>query len=125
MTRRILLVALALAALAPAAEAAAPIKVIGSARATGEYAAASARGSANRPAALYVRAYGSELDVSTAMTCSRGLSVGTKSQHIAGQAVSGKLYRLALPMVRPTKCSVAAAVISAGPLRVQLLAQTR
>jgi hypothetical protein len=121
MRRLVLVAAVAATVLAPVAQAA-PIHVIGSARASGEYAATNATGTATRPAALYVRAYGRQLDVSTAMTCSRRVSVGSASRHIAA-AVSGRLYRLALPMARPDKCTVAATVIGAGTIRVQILAR--
>lgn len=120
--KRLLTLTTVLATLAGAAGAsAAPIHLIGSARAAGEFAATTASGHAEHPGALYVRGYGRGLSISTAITCSRGIGAGTRSRRIR-VAIPGRLYRLALPMLRPDSCEVAASISGRGPIRVQLLA---
>jgi hypothetical protein len=102
---------------APAGAAAAALHVIASSRSSGEYAATSVAGRGKAP--IYARAYGKQLSLTAATTCTRGASVGTKTTRVQ-HPVAGRLYRLRTAFAG--ECGASATLSGRGPIRLQLLA---
>jgi hypothetical protein len=91
---------------APADAATAALHVIAGSRSSGK-------------APIYARAYGKQLSLTAATTCTRGASVGTKTTRVQ-HAVSGRLYRLRAAFAG--ECGASATLSGRGPIRLQLLA---
>jgi hypothetical protein len=116
-----LLVALmALASAAVAEGATSSLRVLRQGRATGQFAIVSASGSKAHARAMYLRAYGHGLSGFVVTACSRGLSVGSRSQTLSSM-VSGRLYKLRLPNAGGD-CDVTASLSGSGSIRLQVLA---
>jgi hypothetical protein len=114
-------VALVVVALVTAAAAvASPIRVIGQARSSGDFAVAAASGEKKNAHALYLRGYGRKLSALGVVACSRNFSIGSKSTRFRSM-VSGRLYRLRQPFVGD--CSVTASLSGRGRIRLQILAR--
>jgi len=101
-------------------------RVIGSGRASGDFAVASADGSANRPHMLAVRitnSRGGSVSGFAAVSCSKGFGIGSKSASYSGR--SPLLKVLPLPMRNSDSCDVIASgsSMSGGTLVVQILKQ--
>lgn len=116
----LVVVVLISAAVATAALGAQQLRVLGRASSAGDFAVAAASGSKQRPGGMWVRAYGRDLSVIAVIACSRGFSVGSRSQEIPS-AVSGRLYRLRLPLTSADSCDVTASVSGSGSIRIQIL----
>jgi hypothetical protein len=102
--------------------AAASLRVIGkgtSGSSSGEFAVTVARGSKKKANALYIRGYGRDLSGHAVVTCSRGLSIGSKSKSFDAVR-SGQLYRLPLPFAGD--CEVTASLSGFGRIRLEILA---
>jgi hypothetical protein len=100
--------------------------VIGSARASGDFAAASASGTANHPHLLAVRitsSRGGSVSGFAAVSCSKGFGIGSKSLTYTGRSPLLKL--LSIPMKNSDTCEVVASGSSTagGTLVVQILKQ--
>jgi hypothetical protein len=105
---------------AAAANAVAGLKVIGSARSSGDFAVAAANGNKNNAHVIYLRAYGRGLSGMGVVACSRGIaSIGSKSTEL-GQMRSGRLYKLRMPF--RGDCQVTASLSGSGNIRLQILA---
>ncbi len=121
---RTLLVAAVMAGVAVstvAAANAAGLRVIGSARSSGEFAVAAANGSKNHASVIYVRGYGRGLSGMGVVACSRGFtSIGSKSTDLSHMR-SGHLYRLRMPF-SGGDCQVTASLGGSGGIRLQILA---
>jgi hypothetical protein len=117
-----LVIALVVVALITAAVAtAAPLRVIGGARSSGDFAVAAANGEKKNAHALYLRGYGRKLSGFGVVACSRGVaSIGSKSTTFR-RMTSGTLYRLRQPFVG--NCSVTASLSGSGRIRLQILAR--
>jgi hypothetical protein len=118
LTIALALIAL-LASILTATAAAGSLRVIGSGRASGQFAVTSASGSKRNTQAVYLRGYGRRLSGYAVIACSRGFSVGSRSAHL-NRMSSGRLYRLRLPM--RGDCDVTASMSGAGRIRLQILA---
>jgi hypothetical protein len=118
LTIALALIAL-LASVVTAAATAGSLRVIGSGRASGQFAVTSATGSKRHTQAVYLRGYGRQLSGFAAIACSRGFSVGSRSATL-NRMVSGRLYRLRLPM--RGDCDVTASMSGSGRIRLQILA---
>jgi hypothetical protein len=122
-TVRALLVAAVIAGVAvsmAAAANAAGLRVIGSARSSGEFAVAAANGSKNHARVIYLRGYGHDLSGMGVVACSKGYtSVGSKSTELSHMR-SGRLYKLKMPF--RGDCQVTASLSGSGRIRLQILA---
>jgi hypothetical protein len=122
-TVRTLLVAavIASAAVSMVASAnAAGLRVIGSARSSGEFAVAAANGSKKHAHVIYLRGYGHDLSGMGVVACSRGIaSIGSKSTELSHMR-SGRLYKLRMPF--RGDCQVTASLSGSGRIRLQILA---
>ena len=122
-TVRALLVAAVIAGVAvsmAAAANAAGLRVIGSARSSGEFAVAAANGSKNHAHVIYLRGYGHDLSGMGVVACSKGYtSVGSKSTELSHMR-SGRLYKLKMPF--RGDCQVTASLSGSGRIRLQILA---
>jgi hypothetical protein len=115
----LLAVVAALAVALPATAATTSLRVIGSARSSGDFAVAAANGSRKNAKAVYVRGYGRSLSGFAAVACSKGFSVGSKSTTLSRMS-SGELYKLRLPFAGD--CDVTASLSGSGSIRLQILA---
>jgi hypothetical protein len=100
--------------------------VIGSARASGDFAVASASGTANHPRLLAVRitnSHGGSVNGFAAISCSKGFGIGSKSATYSGH--SPLLKVLPIPMKNSDRCQVVASgsSMAGGTLVVQILKQ--
>jgi len=122
-TVRTLFVAAAIAGVAVSSIAsanAAGLRVIGSARSSGEFAVAAANGSKNHARVIYLRGYGRGLSGMGVVACSRGFtSIGSKSTELSHMR-SGRLYKLRMPF--RGDCQVTASLSGSGRIRLQILA---
>lgn len=122
-TVRTLLVAAVLAGVAVstvAAANAAGLRVIGSARSSGEFAVTAASGSKNHARVIYLRGYGHGLSGMGVVACSKGIaSIGSKSTNLSHMR-SGRLYKLRMPF--RGDCQVTASLSGSGRIRLQILA---
>jgi hypothetical protein len=122
-TFRTLLVAAVLAGIAVSMVAvanAAGLRVIGSARSSGDFAVAAANGEKKHAHVIYLRGYGHDLSGMGVVACSRGLySIGSKSTELSHMR-SGRLYRLRMPF--RGDCQVTASLSGSGRIRLQILA---
>jgi len=72
-----------------AAANAAGLRVIGSARSSGDFAVAAANGSKKHAHVIYLRGYGRDLSEMGLVACSRGIgSIGSTTSRICARAVS-------------------------------------
>jgi hypothetical protein len=95
------------------------LRVIATARSSGDFASAAASGYARNVHAVYLRGTGRNLAHGFGtIACTHGGSLGTKATTMA-RMVSGKLYRLRLPF--PGDCQVTASLTGAGPIKIQIL----
>jgi hypothetical protein len=121
MKKHLIIAAAVAAVLVPTATAASSsLRVIGSGRAAGSFAIASASGSKHNMRAAYLRAYGSRLSTFAVVACSRGYSVGSNTKRFSSMR-SGQLYRLRLPM-GGGDCDVTASLSGRGRIKLQILA---
>ena len=112
------IVAVAISAIASAD--AAGLKVIGSARSSGEFAVAAANGNKNHAHSLWLRGYGRGLSGMGVVACSKGFtSIGSKTTQLNSMR-SGKLYRLRMPF--KGDCQVTASLSGSGRIKLQILA---
>ena len=95
------------------------LRVIGSGKSSGQFAATAATGSKKKAHAIYVRGYGRGLSGHASVACSRGFSIGSKSKTWNAMR-SGRLYRLPLPFAGD--CQVVAGMSGSGRIRLQILA---
>lgn len=103
-----------------AAANAAALRVIGSARSSGEFAVAAANGSKNQAHVIYLRGYGHDLSGMGVVACSKGFtSIGSKSTDLSHMR-SGRLYKLRMPF--RGDCQVTASLSGSGHIRLQILA---
>jgi hypothetical protein len=120
---RTLLIGAAIVAVAVSAIAsanAAGLRVIGSARSSGEFAVAAANGNKNHAHSLWLRGYGHGLSGMGVVACSRGFtSIGSKTTQLNSMR-SGKLYRLRMPF--RGDCQVTASLSGSGRIKLQILA---
>ena len=126
MSRRLTLIAVFATALVlvTAASAALRWRVIGSQRASGDYAVAIAAGNANHPNAVAVRVFARPNQrVSGAWTdvCSKGFGAGSKHGNLAGRTPFLRVLRM--PMAHPDSCTASgsAQLSGSGSIRVQIL----
>ena len=99
---------------------AAGLRVIGSARSSGDFAVAAANGSKNHARVIYLRGYGRDLSGMGVVACSKGIaSIGSKSTQLSHMS-SGRLYRLRMPF--RGDCQVTASLSGSGRIRLQILA---
>jgi hypothetical protein len=99
---------------------AASLRVIGSARSSGEFAVAAANGSKNHANVIYLRGYGHGLSGMGVVACSKGFtSIGSKSTQLNSMR-SGRLYKLRMPF--RGDCQVTASLSGSGRIRLQILA---
>jgi hypothetical protein len=99
---------------------AAGLRVIGSARSSGDFAVAAANGSKNHARVIYLRGYGRDLSGMGVVACSKGIaSIGSKSTQLSHMS-SGRLYRLRMPF--RGDCQVTASLSGSGHIRLQILA---
>jgi hypothetical protein len=103
-----------------AVAAAAPLRVIGSGRSSGDFAVAAASGETKNAQAIYLRGYGRRLASLGVVGCSRNFSIGSKSTRFR-RMISGRLYRLRLPFAGD--CTVTASLSGSGRIRLQILAR--
>jgi hypothetical protein len=103
-----------LACVATATATAGGLRVIGSARSSGDFAVTAASGSKKNTHSLWVRGYGQAV-----VACSRGFSIGSRSTSLNSMR-SGRLYKLRLPM--HGDCDVTASLSGSGRIRLQILA---
>jgi hypothetical protein len=103
----------------PATAATTSLRVIGSARSSGDFAVAAANGSKKNAKGVFVRGYGRGLSGFVVVACSKGFSVGSKSTTLKSMA-SGRLYKLRLPFAGD--CDAAASLSGSGSIRLQILA---
>jgi hypothetical protein len=108
-----------LACVATATATAGGLRVIGSGKSSGQFAATAATGSKKRAHAVYVRGYGRGLSGHASVACSRGFSIGSKSKSWDVMR-SGRLYRVPLPFVGD--CQVVAGLGGSGRIHLQILA---
>jgi hypothetical protein len=99
-------------------------RVVGSARASGDFAVASASGTANHPFQLAVRvtnSHGGSVNGFGVVSCSKGYGIGSKSAHYSGR--SPLLRILPMPMPASDSCDVVASgsSMAGGTLVVQIL----
>jgi hypothetical protein len=86
-------------------------RVIGSSSSSGDYAVTAVSAESNAKA-IYIRGYGRELSALGVVGCSRGIaSIGSKSTDLK-HMVSGKLYRLKLPLAGD--CHITASLSGSG-----------
>ena len=108
------------AATAIASANATGLRVIGSARSSGDFAVAAASGSKNHARVIYLRGYGRGLSAMGVVACSKGIaSIGSKSTQFSHLS-SGHLYRLRSPF--RGDCQVTASLSGSGRIRLQILA---
>jgi hypothetical protein len=108
------------AATAIASANATGLRVIGSARSSGDFAVAAASGSKNHARVIYLRGYGRGLTGMGVVACSKGIaSIGSKSTQFSHLS-SGHLYRLRMPF--RGDCQVTASLSGSGRIRLQILA---
>ena len=113
---------LAVALVTATSIAAAPLglRLIGSGRSSGDFAIATADGSADNARGLYVRGYGRDLSGTAIVTCSRGFtSIGSKTTDLDGMR-SGRVLKLRMPF--RGDCDVIASMSGSGTIRLQILA---
>jgi hypothetical protein len=91
--------------------------VIGHGSASGQFAVTSASGSSSSPN-LFLRGYGRDLSGMAVIACTRGYSVGSRSQEVNSMQ-SGRLYRLRLPM--KGNCDVTGSLSGAGHIMLQIV----
>lgn len=127
MNRAALLLMFGLLTLAFAATAGAGSwRVIGTAKASGDFAVAAANGSAKRPKQLAIRITNSRNGKVTGMavvSCSKGFGIGSKSSQYSGRSPLFKV--LPIPMRNSDSCDVVASgsSMAGGILKVQILVQ--
>lgn len=107
----------ALACLVGQAQAGSP-RVIASSHSSGDFAVTATNATANHASALWVRGYGHGLSAFVVTACSKGFSVGSKSQQINAMA-SGRLYPVKLPFAGD--CQVTASLSGSGSIKLQVL----
>jgi hypothetical protein len=95
------------------------LKVIGSGRASGQFAVTAASGSKSNAHVVYIRGYGRGLSGHGVVACARGFSVGSKSKSYS-RMTPGVLYKVPLPMLGD--CDVTASLSGSGTIRLQILA---
>jgi hypothetical protein len=101
-------------------------RVIGSARASGDFAVASASGTANHPSLVAVRitnTHGGSVSGLGVVSCSKGFGVGSKSIEYSGRSPLLKI--LPLPMRSSDSCDIVASgsSMAGGTIVVQILKQ--
>jgi hypothetical protein len=110
----------AVAVSAIASANAAGLRVIGSARSSGDFAVAAANGEKKHARVIYLRGYGRGLSGMGVVACSKGIaSIGSKSTQLSHMR-SGRLYRLPMPF--RGDCQVTASLSGSGRIRLQILA---
>lgn len=118
LTIALALIAL-LACVATTTAMAGGLRVIGSARSSGDFAVTAASGNKKNTHSLWMRGYGRGLSGHAVVACSRGFSIGSRSTSLNSMR-SGRLYKLRLPM--RGDCDVTASLSGSGRIRLQILA---
>ena len=120
-----LMIALALAGLvtavatATATAAGGGLRVIGSARSSGDFAVTAASGSKKHAKSLWLRGYGRGLSGQAVVACGRGFSIGSRSTSFNSMR-SGHIYKIRMPM--KGDCDVTASLSGSGRIQLQILA---
>jgi hypothetical protein len=99
-------------------------RVVGSARASGDFATAIASATVNRPTRLSLRIIAKprqRVDGNWTLVCSKGMGAGSKSGTVAGRSTLTRPMRF--PMARPDSCTAAGSgsLSGSGRLTVQIL----
>jgi hypothetical protein len=120
-----MLIAASAMALLAAAPAVASARVIGSEKASGDYAVAVASGNASHPHSLWVKVTATprqRVSVSWFVVCSKGFGSGSKSGDFKARTTA--THKLRMPTRSPDDCTVSASaqLDRGGRLRVTLLA---
>ena len=106
--------------LAASATAGPALRVLKTARSSGDFAVTSLSASKDRTQALYIRGYGRGLSGFAVVACSKGFSsIGSRSTQLNSMS-SGRLYRLRLPF-RGGDCDVTASLSGSGSIKLQVL----